>query len=585
MNKGARSYNRMGILSALLCVTWLVFSPVARAGISTVPALISAPVALYDDGGNLLPDGEYGVTVTLKGSDGGILFEERQEAVVVNGVTALTIGSGDAVDVGGPSGGLSDDIFLTSDEVTVEIAVDGLPIVQEIAVFGSQPYAFVSDYALRVAPDAISGESIRDGSVTENDLEPSFLASLQASPFQTSASDEDGESEIVLTADSVAVSSDSTFDNSSSETVEGVLRDLDAALASLFDMDLQGVFANLESAVEANENAVSGVHGVIGDVVGTSDVQELSNKILDETNSISGAAIKDGIVAEEFIADEIARDEEFVFTNFSGEIDDSQIPSTIARDEELAFASLSGSISDSQIPSTITRDEELMFTSLSGSISDSQIPSSITRDTELAFTNLSGSISDSQIPSSIARDAELAFTSLSGSISDSQIPSSIARDAELAFSSLSGSVSDSQIPSSITRDTELAFSSLSGSISDSQIPSSIARDSELAFSSLSGSVSASQVPSSLKPFAYGTFSRPSGGSCSGYNVDSDCTFTTNASDSSYYVAITALGSLSCGSYAGACYVSSKSTSSFAITCQCPSGGSINPQLDFVVFHQ
>jgi hypothetical protein len=574
------------VLLTISCATLMAMTPVARAGLTSVPGLISAPVALYDDGGNVLPDGEYGVTLTLKGADGEILFEERQDALVVNGVAALTIGAGEAVETGGSSGGLSNDIFLASEEVTVEIAVDGLPIVQEIAVFGSQPYAFISDYALRVAPDAVSGESIRDGSVTANDLEPSFLASLQASPFQDLASDDDGgEAAIVLTADSVAVSSDSTFDNSSAATVEGVLRDLDAALASLFDMDFQNALTGVESTIEAYEEAASGVHGIVGDVVGTSDVQAISNKTLDGTNSISGSALNNGIVAESYIADEIARDAELTFSGLGGSISDNQIPSSIARDEELTFSGLTGSISDEQIPSSIARDVELTFSGLSGSISDEQIPSSIARDSELAFSGLSGSISDSQIPSSMTRDSELTFSGLSGSISDSQIPSSITRDAELTFSGLSGSISDSQIPSTIVRDSELAFSGLSGSISDSQIPSSIARDSELAFSNLSGSASASQIPSSLKPFAYGTLSSPSGGTCSGYNVDSDCTFTTNPSDSSYYVAITALGSMSCGSYAGACYVSSKSVSSFSVSCQCPSGGSISPRLDFMVFHQ
>lgn len=508
----------------------------ARADFTGVPGVLSAPVILYDDGGNPLPDGEYGVTVTFKGSDGATLFEERHAASVVNGVAALTLGAGDAADADEYSGGLSGDIFLASDEITVEIRVDGLSIVQEAAVLGSQPYAFVSDYAIGVAPDAVTGTSIRDGSVTENDLEPSFLAALR--PFlEVSVGGEEGGSAAVLTADVITVGADSTFDNSAAMTVDGVLRDLDASLSSLRAVEFPDLLGEVGAELEGHAQAASGVHGVIGDLVGTSDVQAVSNKVLDETNVISGSAIRVGEIGESYIADEIARDSELAFANLSGELSDSQIPSAIAR------------------------------------------------DTELAFSNLNGMASDSQIPSAIVRDSELTFSNLSGAASDSQIPSTIARDSELSFSNLSGAASDAQIPSSIARDAELAFSSLSGSASDSQIPSAIARDSELAFSNLAGTASASQIPSSLKPFAYGTFSRPSGGTCSGFNVDSDCTFSTNASSSTYYVLITAQASLSCGGYAGGCYVSSKSTSSFAITCQCPTGGSLNPQLDFVVFQQ
>lgn len=636
------------------CLFGLWSEPLCAA-IANVPPVLTAPMIFYDEGGNVLADGSYGVMIKLKDAAGTVLYAEEQVANVVDGAAALSVGLG--FEVGSnyavAAAGLALDVFQTDGDVMVEITVAGQSTTHTAAVLGSQPYAFVAEYAIGVAPDAVTSSAIADGVIVAADLDPTLLSSLQS----TLAVDTDGEA---VTAANITVASDIGLNNSGAATVHGVLQDLDSALESLRDIDLAqslenvaenylnkdgslamtadldlgghdlanvGLIGGVDVAVlrtevsdldgsfatdgELTEHAAltAGVHGLsdASALVGTTEAQNLQNKILDDTNSVAGEAIDSGIVDEAFIDEDLTRDAELIFENVAGTLAETQIPAEIARDDELTFENLSGTLADAQIPTEIVRDSELSFENLAGSLDESQIPSEIVRDSELTFGNLSGSLSDSQIPTTITRDSELLFSNLSGALSDAQIPATIARVSELSFSSLSGTISESQLPSGVATDSEVSVSYLSktgdtlnGTLTIANaniIMSSGYTVDGVDVSALSGEVSdhesridtleddaaieESEVPAAIRPFAYGSFYRSV---CTGYNMDSDCTFTTNASNDDYYVVLTPQGSVTCGSYAGECHVSAKASTGFTVNCTCPGSGSTwNTTVDFLVF--
>lgn len=433
----------MKIRNIVLIVLFLfcVWAKSANAVITNVPPVLTAPMVFYDEGGNVLADGSYGVTIELKDMQEVVLYQEEQVVSVVNGVAALSIGLGYEVgsDYSLAAAGLSLDVFQARGDVTVEMTVAGQSTIHTAAILGSQPYAFVSEYALSVAPNVVSSSGIVDGTIVSTDLDPAFLSSLQVAV----AVDESDE---IPTAENVAVASDIGLSNSGAATVHGVLQDLDNALESLRDIDLaqsleavtvlQSEVNNLDSTFATNGELANhaalttGVHGLAStsSLVGTTQSQTLQNKIIDATNSISGEAVDSGIIDEAYI------------------------------------------------------DEGL------------------------------------------ARDSEVSALSEEVSGQESRIDA-LEADAEILEN---------------------------------------------------------EVPASIRPFAYGSMRRST---CSGYNMDADCTFATDSSHDDYYVVITPQGTAGCGSYAGECHVLSKATTGFTIQCTCPSGGSWNPTVDFLVFSE
>lgn len=265
---------------------------------SQVPGILSAPVVLYDEGSNLLPDGEYNLIVTFSDSLGTTLFSEQHIAVVRNGVSFLTLGSGYAIDsnFSSSSGGLTVDVFNVSSDIVVEILVEGQSKPQELAVLTSQPYAFISEMALSVAEDSITTSKIKDGSIHEEDLDESLVEMIQEG---SSIKIDQGEGDIDLNASHIQVSPSIGLNNATGSTVEKVLQGLDDSIDMLRGTDLG-----------SHEAKSSGVHGVTGSVVGTTDTQSLQNKSIDSTNSINAVAIKSGSLSDSVIPASITRDTE-----------------------------------------------------------------------------------------------------------------------------------------------------------------------------------------------------------------------------------------------------------------------------------
>lgn len=247
-------------LFILLALTLISITSNLYANMSTVPNVLTAPVVLYDEGGNPLEDGSYTVLVSLKDYEGHTLYDEEQQVEVVNHVVSLLIGQGyvPGSSLSAPAGGLTKEIFDVQGDVTVEIQVSGVQNAQETAILTSQPYSFISEKALTVSDAAITTHSIKDGTITADDLNESFLDELKSSQLVN----EDGET---ITAKSIPVTSDANFANSGSSNVQGVLKDFDLSINAIKQLDVGTLGTDvdeLSTTLSTHMNNQSNPHGV-----------------------------------------------------------------------------------------------------------------------------------------------------------------------------------------------------------------------------------------------------------------------------------------------------------------------------------
>lgn len=274
----------------------------AEAAIEQVPEVLSAPVLLYDEANNLLADGDYNIQVTIKDIFDTNLYQEEHSIAVKNGIANIALGSGYAVgsDFSSSAGGLGYEVFNVAGDVLVEVLVEGQANPQEIAVFGSQPYAFISQYALQVANESVTSNKIADGTIRADDLDESFLSEILNSNVVIESSD--GNSEINFSAKAMPVSSDIGLNNASGSNVEDVLVSLDNAIDSVksvyvdqkvesLEDEIASLSTNSSSSLDSHASSNTGVHGVSGEVVGTNNSQNLRYKTLDSTNAVNTASL------------------------------------------------------------------------------------------------------------------------------------------------------------------------------------------------------------------------------------------------------------------------------------------------------
>ncbi len=460
-------YFKLAILATVLLATFQ-----AQASIEQVPGVISAPVVLYDDGSNTLADGQYSVIVAFKDSLSSVLFTEEHLVDVRNGVALISLGNGYVVGSGQStsSGGLDVSVFDVATDISVEILVEGQSNPQELTILGSQPYAFISQKAITVVDDAITSSQIRNGSIKEEDLDESLVQALQGNSAVLVSDGEGGYTAVDVSASQVAVSSDIGLNNASGTTLDVVLQDLDNAIDTLRGTDLDQSMDSVNSSLSSHSSAASGVHGVTGNVVGTSDTQTLTNKTIDSTNSISGDAVK------------------------SGSITDARVPGIATH---AGTTSGTHGVTGSIVGTTDTQTLQHKTLDSTNSVSADAVNS--------------GTLSDSRIPSTITRDSELTFSNLSGSLLSSQLPSTVGQDITFDDASCEG-----------------------GACTVDGVDISVLQDEVTTLSDESDdAVDDSRISAYLKPFAFGAFEGEGGCSSmelvSGYNVDHGTTGTSTTS--------------------------------------------------------
>lgn len=541
----------MKTVKRLIIVIAILFAMPAKASLDQVPGVISAPVVLYDEGSNLLSDGEYSVIVAFKDAFDATLFSEEQLVQVQNGVALISIGNGYAVGSGfsTSSGGLNAATFDVGTDVTVEILVEGQSLPQELTVLGSQPYSFIAQKAMSVADETITSTQIKNGSVHEEDLDEALLEELRSSS-PVLVQDDSGEYQAIdLNASQVEVDADIGLNNASGTSLDSVLRDLDTAIDTLRGTDLdQSVDAvndsidTVNSTIESHSDAVSGVHGVTGEIVGTSDTQSLQNKTIDSTNNIVGEAITSGSISESRIPVLVEHlDASTGIHGVAGSVvgtTDTQSLQNKTFDSTnniVGEAITSGSISGSRIPSLVEHTEATSGVhGAVGSIvgtTNTQTLQNKTVDSTNSVTGdaiKSGTVADAHIASTITRDSELTFSNLSGSLATAQFPDTLGKNITFDDASCSGGTCKIDGIDVSTLNTQVSSISSNVSTINGQVTminsdiSGLDADVSSISDQMDDAIDDSRISPYIRPLAYGYISGESGCSSmdlvTGYNV-------------------------------------------------------------------
>jgi len=221
------------------------------------------------------------------------------------------------------------------------------------------------------------------------------------------------------------------------------------------------------------------------------------------------------------------------------------------------------------------------------------------RDIDLQQSVADISTSIANLGSTYATDTELssAVTGVNSSISS--LNSTInSLDSTYATDSALSAVSDAKVNKSgdsMTGDLNMGGQSITNvNLVDDVDVSILQQDVDNILNpDVSGEVSSGAIPQAIRPFAYGTIKSTSTNSptrtCSGYNIETACTFPVSSApaSSNYTVLLTPSRSFAgCFGYpGGSCVAAGKTTSTFSVTCTCDYSGNPNDQdVEFVIFY-
>src|SRR3989338_6439618 len=225
-------------LKAGFVISLLLASVQLFAADRQLPLLFNYQGALIDDGGNPLPDGATGLKFQVLNSAGTVLYEELQDLEVAKGQVSAIVGNGLAPSSGAPTGGISADIFDPTDTLYLQVTAAGqkpYDLMQIVTV----PYALWADTALSLPDGAITSAMIGKGVVTKEHLDAELFAAIFPNgipkamlPSDTVYTDDfqGFKNTIQSTYGASKVGVTTAFIYSGSQTVQGVLSDLDLAI-------------------------------------------------------------------------------------------------------------------------------------------------------------------------------------------------------------------------------------------------------------------------------------------------------------------------------------------------------------------
>jgi hypothetical protein len=205
------------MLVMLAAVLTLFASATATAWAAGVPELINYQSLLYDDGGNLVPDGEVSIKFRITDIEGDILYEETQTTNVIGGAVSAMIGNG-LDENGAPTGGIPLSILTPDESRYLEVEVGDYPPQGAMEIV-SVPYAMYAEQAMTVAAGSLKIEHFSEQLLQDLGTELSESGGV-------TTWDDLGQSD---GASAVGVQSGFTY--STSSDTQGVLQDLDAAIS------------------------------------------------------------------------------------------------------------------------------------------------------------------------------------------------------------------------------------------------------------------------------------------------------------------------------------------------------------------
>lgn len=201
---------------------------------TAVPHLLHYQSLLYNDGGELLPDGKAEMKFRVLDTKEGVLYEELQSVEVVNGYASAMVGNGVDPSTGAPTGGLSKELFSPDESRYLEVEVENYPASGPLEIV-SVPYALYAEEAIAVRDGAVDAEALALESVTLDHFAGGTVENIAAKLLEENLLQSlVTREELISTyrapqaATQIGVASGLVF--SSQNDVQGVLRDFDRAI-------------------------------------------------------------------------------------------------------------------------------------------------------------------------------------------------------------------------------------------------------------------------------------------------------------------------------------------------------------------
>lgn len=212
-----------------------VFPVAGNASSPDVPHFLNYQSLLFDDGGNLIPDGESSLKFRIMDVSGGVLFEEQQKVNVVNGYVSALVGNGlDANNA--PSGGLPVNIFAPEAQLFLEVTADNYPPEPMLEIV-SVPYSIYAETAMAVADGSIGAAALKQNIITREHLKDDLIAQLAdemdtANLVATTTDLTNLQTTYSAPTGSANIGVASGLNYSTGDNVQVVVRDLDTAIAN-----------------------------------------------------------------------------------------------------------------------------------------------------------------------------------------------------------------------------------------------------------------------------------------------------------------------------------------------------------------
>ncbi len=225
-------------MKKIFLIGLLLIAGPAISGTQQVPALFNFQGVLLDEGGNPLPDGISNLKFQISDSAGNVLYEETQDVDVARGQVSAIVGNGLNPLSGAPTGGIPSEAFDPTDTHYLQVEVAGQKPYDRLEIVAT-PYSLWADTALRLPDGAITSAMIGKGAIKKEHLDEELMEAIFPDgipkgmlPKDTVYNDEFTSFRDTVQSVSGAgkVGVTNAFIYSGSQTVQGVLSDMDLAI-------------------------------------------------------------------------------------------------------------------------------------------------------------------------------------------------------------------------------------------------------------------------------------------------------------------------------------------------------------------